>query len=107
MGFFSWNTQDTKKSIPNFYSRRQTFPVTMTDNKGNKWHERSYAGYGEFGGKDFYELLAEMNGKATREEGIDLAYGQKPFIAPNLTESKDWVWVNKAPKTCKYQGFFY
>ena len=107
MGFFSWITQDTKISIPNVHSSQQTFPVTMTDNKGNKWTERGYAGYGEFGGKDFYELLAEMNGKTTREEGIDLAFGQKPFISPNLTESKDWIWVNATPKVCMYQGFFY
>ncbi len=107
MGFFSFKTQDTKRSIPNIHSLVQTFEVTMTDNKGNKWKENSYMGYGVFGGKDFYELLAEMNGKQTRDDGIDLYFGKKPFISPNLTENRDWNWINKAPKPCKLQGFFY
>ena len=107
MGFFSWITQDTDRSIPNHFSYRSTFSVTMTDNKGNQWHEDEYEGYGVFGGKDFYELLAEMNGKKTREEGIDLAFGSEPYISPNLTESKNWKWVNEHPETCPDQGYFY
>lgn len=61
MGFFSWKTQDTDRSIANTYSSRMTFEVTMTDNKGNKWTESAYDGYGEFDGKDFYQLVAEMS----------------------------------------------
>lgn len=61
MGFFSWKTQDTNKSIANSYSERPTFPVYMTDNEGNQWFEEDYEGYGVFGGKDYYELVAEMN----------------------------------------------
>ncbi len=61
MGFFSWITQDTNRSIPSSYSDRPTFPVTMTDDKGNKWTEDNYEGYGEFVGKDYYQLIAEMN----------------------------------------------
>lgn len=77
MGFFSWHTQDTNKSIANCHSSKETFPVTMTDNKGNRWHENNYEGYGEFGGKDYYELLAEMNGyESDRNKGIQLWYGQ-------------------------------
>lgn len=57
MGFFSWKTQDTNRSIANSYSNRRTFPVTMTDDKGNKWTENDYEGYGKFGGKDFMNLL--------------------------------------------------
>lgn len=107
MGFFSWKTQDTNRSISNIFSSRKTFSVTMTDNKGNKWTEDNYEGYGEFGGKDFYELLAEMNGKTTRDEGIVIWFGDKPFVSPNLTEDKDWEWKDKTPKECRYQGFFY
>lgn len=107
MGFFSWKTQDTNKSIANAYSSRMTFDVCMTDNKGNRWVERNYDGYGEFGGKDYYELLAEMNGLNTREEGINLVYSKRPFLAPNLTESMDWAWVNQSPETCEHQGYFY
>lgn len=107
MGFFSWKTQDTNRSIANHYSSRKPFRVFMHDNKGNKWQENHYEGYGEFGGKDFFELLAEMNGKSTREEGIDLAYGDEPFISPNLTERKEWEWVNRSPDDCECQGYFY
>lgn len=107
MGFFSWKTQDTNKSIANIYSTKKTFPVIMLDNKGNKWYEKNYEGYGEFGGKDFYELLAEMNGLKTRDEGINLAHSGKPFISPNLVESKHWEWENKSPQDCPEQGYFY
>jgi len=73
MGFFSWKTQDTGRSIANKYSNRSTFSVRMTDNSGNEWIEDDYEGYGEFGGKDFYELLAEMNGKeSSRDEGVTM-----------------------------------
>jgi hypothetical protein len=81
MGFFSWKTQDTHESIPSHYSSRPTFPVTLTDHKGNKYHEPRYEGYGVFGGKDYYELVAEMNGKAVgdldkdRWIGIKLEHG--------------------------------
>lgn len=107
MGFFSWKTQDTNRSISNRYSNRETFTVYMHDDKGNKWEESEYDGYGDFGGKDFYELLAEMNGKTTRDEGIDLAYSKKPYLSPNLSERKNWKWINQPPKDCDAQGYFY
>jgi len=107
MGFFSWMTQDTNQSIPSSYSSRNTFPVMMTDDKGNKWIEDDYKGYGEFGGKDYYELLAEMNGKKTREQGIDIAFSGLPHKSPNLTESMSWEWQNEAPESCPDQGYFY
>jgi len=62
MGFFSWKTQDTDRSISNTYSNVKTFTVEMIDNAGNIFTEDNYEGYGRFGGKDYYELLAEMNG---------------------------------------------
>ena len=107
MGFFSWITQDSEISIPNTHSNRVPFEVTMTDNKGNSWTESEYDGYGIFGGKDFYELLAEMNGKITRDEGITLFFHDEKAISPNLTETKDWEWQNEKPKDCEDQGFFY
>ena len=69
MGFFSWKTMDTDTSIPSQYSNRKTFRVQMMDNKGNVFTEDSYEGYGVFGGKDFYELLAEMNGFTSDKTG--------------------------------------
>jgi hypothetical protein len=75
-GQFSWMTQDTGNQIGS--EKENTIAVTMFDDKGNKWLERKYDGYGEFGGKDYYELLAQMNGveNADRQDGIDIALGK-------------------------------
>ena len=127
MGFFSWNTQDTDKSIANQYSNRKTFRVQMMDNKGNVWTEDNYEGYGRFGGKDYYELLAEMNGFTSdktgdeytdeaRGEGITLAFsngngsgvGTEGVYYPNLVEqAKGWVYEMGGPDSCDFQGYFY
>jgi hypothetical protein len=108
MGFFSWKTMNTGRSIANVYSRKPTFLVTMTDNKGNRWVEDDYTGYGVFGGKDFYELLAEMNGKSTRDEGITIAFSGEKHLSPNLYAGDvPYKWVNKAPVICPKQGYFY
>ena len=126
MGFFSWKTQDTDKSIANQYSNRKTFRVQMIDNKGNVFTENEYEGYGVFGGKDYYELLAEMNGfesdktgdeytDEARGEGITLAFdGNGSGVAtegvyyPNLVEqAKGWVYEMAGPDSCDFQGYFY
>jgi len=112
MGFFSWKTQDTDRSIANRYSSRELFTVYMHDDKGNVWQEDNYDGYGEFGGKDFYELVSEMNGGISdRQAGIDMAFiehQRNPNIKyPNLTETTDWDWVKDEPEHCNAQGFFY
>ena len=130
MGFFSWKTQDTDKSIANEHSNRNTFRVQMIDNKSNVWTEDNYDGYGRFGGKDFYELLAEMNGfvsdkyeKGTdaytdeaRGFGISLAFskdnhsgvGTEGVYYPNLVEKAEgWVYEMGGPESCDYQGYFY
>tara|TARA_R110000764_G_scaffold199550_1_gene284868 strand:- start:308 stop:547 length:240 start_codon:yes stop_codon:yes gene_type:complete len=78
----------------------------MTDNKGSKWTELNYDGYGNFGGKDFYELVAEMNGKTTRDEGVDLCFGKKAYLSPNLHSDSTKEWDNIAPRMCEYQGYF-
>ena len=102
MGQFSWLTQDTRKSI----SSTTPFEVTMTDNKGNKWTEKNYEGYGEFNGKDFYSLLSEMNGgDGNRDHGIKLYFGDEPFISPNLTKNPDHKWINRPPEDCPKQGW--
>lgn len=63
MGQFSWITQDTGEVIRESYGCSEEHLTTayLWDNKGNVWEEKNYEGYGEFGGKDFYQLLAEMN----------------------------------------------
>lgn len=107
MGFFSFKTQDTSRSIANRYSSRRTFDVYMHDDKGNVYFEPNYDGYGVFGSVDFFKLLAEMNGKKTREQGIDIAYSGKPYKSPNLTETPVWTYKNEAPERCEDQGYFY
>lgn len=126
MGFFSWKTQDTDNSIANQYSNRKTFRVQMLDNKGNVWTEDNYEGYGRFGGKDFYELLAEMNGfesdktgdeytDEARGFGINLAFKDNPngiatkgVFYPNLIEQADgWFYNESGADNCEYQGYFY
>jgi len=110
MGFFSWKTQDTNKSICNIYnSEYKTFKVFMLDDKGNVWEEDNYEGYGSFAGKDYYELLAEMNGLSNRDEGINLAFsGDKNVKYPNLVQKlSNWEYKPNEPENCEYQGFFY
>lgn len=120
MGFFSWKTQDTDVSIANQHSTHDTFCVHMLDDKGNVWTEDNYDGYGVFGGKDYYELLAEMNGltgdgtEDMRMQGIKLAFhghpnGDNPEVKfPNLVEMANrWPYDPKGPESCEFQGFFY
>jgi len=126
MGFFSWKTMDTDTSIPSQYSNRKTFRVQMLDNKGNVWTEDNYEGYGRFGGKDFYELLAEMNGFTSdktgdeytdeaRGFGINVAFkdngsgiATKGVLYPNLIEQADgWFYNESGPENCEHQGYFY
>ena len=113
MGFFSWHTNDTDQSIVNKYSGRTTFNVYMRDNKGNVWVESDYEGYGRFGGKDYYELLAEMTGEGPdRNKGIWLQFdsGRKDIIYPALFESAYSKWEDyqgEEPFNCPAQGYFY
>jgi hypothetical protein len=83
-GQFSWFTQDTTQQIGS--EDENTLPfVYMHDNKGNKWLEKRYEGYGEFGGKDYYELLDQMNGgKGDRGRGIDLAFNKGDIEAGKI-----------------------
>ena len=108
-GQFSWITYDTDKQIGS--ERENTIDVYMYDNEGNQWYEKGYEGYGEFGGMDYYELLATMNGysaedlikkykgKDLRGIGIDLAFkklktkakGNK-VLFPALVENPKFNW---------------
>ena len=123
MGNFSWITQDTKLTIPNEWSKAK-LPVYMLDDKGNRWYEPRYGGYGVFGGKDYFELVAEMNYtdaylltltdlQARRAAAIypnrhaDNAVRRwKTWRYPNLVENPDtWTYnANKEPEQCESQG---
>ena len=120
MGFFSWNTCDTGESIANKYSTRPTFEVHMITPDGRVFTEPDYEGYGEFGGKDFYDLLCELNGlPEDRGAGIDLVFRNNPngdntpgVIYPKFVhELEDDVVAQynslPNPESCEAQGFFY
>jgi len=119
MGCFSWIAQDTDKPIyidgyqkPGYEQRT----YYMWNNKGNYWKETSYEGYGMFGGKDYYVLLAEMNrvydeditDERKREDGIQIEFSSNHdgIIFPNLTETKIWKWINKKPCGHHNQGCY-
>lgn len=105
-GQFSWMTHDTGKQIGS--ERENTIDVWMYDNEGNSWYEDRYEGYGEFGGMDYYELLAKMNGyseedlekgQEMRGIGIDLAFGKlktkdkkRKVLFPALSSSPKYNW---------------
>lgn len=108
MGFFSWRTSDTQESISNAFSKRGALPVKMLDDKGNVWIELNYEGYGKFGGKCFYELLAEMNNLPSRDSAINLEYS--PDIKPpKLVTINCNIEYDQLPKSkrCITQGYFY
>lgn len=64
MGFFSWITSDTERSVSNIHSDRGAFPVYVLipgEFGGGAIRESEYGGYGIFDGKDIYDLVAEWN----------------------------------------------
>ena len=105
-GQFSWITYDTDVQIGS--ERENTIDVYMYDNEGNQWYEKKYEGYGEFGGMDYYELLAKMNGyteedlkkgQEMRGIGIDLAFKKlktkdkgRKVLFPALVENPKFNW---------------
>jgi hypothetical protein len=50
-----------------------------------------------------------MNGlDLDRELGITLAFGDKPYISPNLVERiQGWEYTSDEPENCENQGYFY
>jgi hypothetical protein len=119
MGIFSWIAQDTHAPIyidgyqkPGYEQRT----YYMFDNNGNSWKEPSYEGYGIFGGKDYYILLAEMNhvygdnvsDEIKRDDGIHIEFrcNHDGILFPNLTENSIWTWTNKQPIQHCNQGCY-
>ena len=105
-GQFSWMTQDTGQQIGS--QDENKIPVYMFDDKGKYYYENDYDGYGEFGGKDYYDLVAEMNGYTAddaeelggmfnnlRGIGVKLAFGELepknggPVLFPALVTKPD------------------
>ena len=108
MGFYSFITQDTGRSISNRYSQRTPFKVYMYDNEGMMYSEHNYEGYGNFGAVDYFDLMASMNNLPDRYAAI-IAYTEQHdgLLYPNLVESAEWEWRNERPERCTSQGYFY
>jgi hypothetical protein len=119
MGFFSFKTTDTNKSVSNIHSDRGALAVYLIDNKGNKFYEPNYRGYGIFGGIDIFILIAEMNGHTfddnidpdeqydkLRDIGIDLFYDNPEALTPNIFEAPS-KFENKRLEACEFQGYYY
>ena len=98
MGSFSFISQDYKEPVADVFCGKRVKPVFLIDNQGQEWREDNYEGYGVFGGKDFFELCAEMNGKTTRDEGIEIFYGDEPFSSPNVNHDPGNDYIDEAPE---------
>lgn len=102
MGQFSWFTMDTHHRIVN----GEEHTVYLVDDKGNKWKENCYEGYGVFGGKDFYELLAEMNGYSYKDYNDNSGETTCPdghkVITDNVTEDIRQIGIELAFGNGKY-----
>lgn len=126
MGFFSWVTSDTNRSICNVFSGRKTFPVYVLCPDGTVIEETNYEGYGEFGGHDIYALVAKWNipekckdehgnwlpDEQIRSYGINIACYDEDnanLTYPiKLVEDQTLSYEEVKPSNgCKYQGYFY
>lgn len=83
MGFFSWRTADTKLPIANnSYNDGMCRPVFLLQPGGKEpIMERSYSGYGRFGGIDAYEWLAVSN--LTKEQISEVTGKSFDDVSPN------------------------
>ena len=122
MGFFSWKTSDTDQSIANIFSSRDSFPVYVLipeEFGGGYIEEKSYGGYGEFGGHDIYALIAKWNkpelcnGDVSHDRivGINIGCGDELNFTlkyPIKITSKPLPYHLAEPShDCEFQGYFY
>lgn len=123
MGCFSWFTQD--KSHTRIVIGEVKKPIYMIGEiNGNcvTYTERTYyEGYGVFGSKDYYEFMAQMNGKhladfegdrdKLRQAGIDMAFDGDPhgmsakWKHPTLTLVEGDYHDGEPPYSDPDQGF--
>lgn len=124
MGYFSWITSDTKKSISNNMSCRGPLPVYLLMPNNDYLYEDNYEGYGIFAGQDAYALLARWNrpdscngdDEHDRKIGINLEFGQMLSNNPNalkyplkfVENIEDAIYDELKPsETDPDQGYFY
>lgn len=123
MGYFSFITNDTKRSIPIAVAGRKSFPVHLWIPGKKLATEYGYDGYGDFGEYDYFEVFAELNkdhpaiqayGYTTdmRARGCNvfhyIGHGQlkqQEFKFPQLAETdEEPTDFSVPPEMCPYQG---
>lgn len=92
MGFFSWKTADTKKSIWNNCTKKCKPVYLLQPNGQEPILESSYEGYGVFGSIDAYAWMAKANlpepitvyldDDELRGLGLKLEFGSDSFKSP-------------------------
>ena len=96
MGFFSWECAVSKKDIMNRHTRQGATHCVLVCPDDSIIEEDDYDGYGVFGGRDAYDLLAFWNNPDLvddpdaqgqndwqyRDEGIMLHFSDKPIPFP-------------------------
>jgi hypothetical protein len=137
MGFFSFLTSDTKRSIPSYHSKRKPFNFYVVFPDDSVMRCTNYQGYGVFGGIDVFFAAAYLTDvprssrlllvdavleaicdedidrdkfDAMRERGIDLFYpksGKPKGVLPRFTEYLKPYSELSDPVDCPHQGFFY
>lgn len=117
MGFFSWLTADTRESVMNCHTNECRTVYMLQPNGEPPIEEKSYDGYGVFGGVDAYDWLVYRNGiperlrtegREKRNIGISMACGDYDLRYPlKFSFDKDAVY-EALPKSgdCPRQGFF-
>jgi hypothetical protein len=88
MGFFSFITSDTNKSIANVHSNRKTIPVYLITRDRQIIHESRYSGYGKFGNKDIFALIGELNGLIGENEDKLRSKVFRELISGGITNGK-------------------
>lgn len=120
MGFFSWKTADTLRSISNSSSVRGALPVYLITPDNEKIYEPEYEGYGIFGGYDAYQLLAQWNvpeqcnGDIDHDRIVGIHIGcydkdmAKLKYPLKFAEASHWNYDDlEYSESCPDQGFFY
>lgn len=123
MGCFSWFTQDKSHTRIVIGSvKKPIYMIGEIDGRRITYTESAYyEGYGVFGGKDYYEFMAEMNGKTIadfdgdrdklRQAGIDMAFDgstmgdSTKWKHPTLTLVEGDYHDGDAPESDPDQGF--
>ncbi len=113
MGYFSWRCAVTGKSIACVASTRGPVPCVVVCPDDTAIREDCYDGYGDFGGYDIYELVAQWHGQAGRDAGLGIAFSEEgppeypiKIVALSAYTGQRYDELNPS-EPCEYQGFFY